>query len=91
MHIALCIIVAHNTAQKRPDNFPSYPPDNYDCFYDVYLSEGGSDLEKFQHWIHILEFVSRMPVSFIGALARWSLCTVSSFDPWLLLDIAVLI
>jgi len=22
-------IVAHNTAQKRPDNFPSYPPDNW--------------------------------------------------------------
>jgi len=24
--IALCTIVAHNTAQKRPDNFPPYPP-----------------------------------------------------------------
>ena len=27
--IALCIIVAHNFAQNRPDNFPSYPPDNH--------------------------------------------------------------
>ena len=25
--IALCTIVAHNTAQNRPDNFPSCPPD----------------------------------------------------------------
>jgi len=33
--------VAHNTAQNKPDNFPSYPPDNRDCFDDVYLSEGG--------------------------------------------------
>ena len=27
--IALCTIVAHNIAQNRPDNFPSYPPDNH--------------------------------------------------------------
>jgi len=28
--IALCtIIVAHNIAQNRPDNFPSYPPDDH--------------------------------------------------------------
>jgi len=26
--IALCTIVAHNIAQNRPDNFPSYPPDS---------------------------------------------------------------
>jgi len=25
--IALCIIVAHNIAQNRPDSFPPYPPD----------------------------------------------------------------
>ena len=24
--IALCTVIAHNTAQNRPDNFPSYPP-----------------------------------------------------------------
>ena len=29
--IALCTIVAHNSAQNRPDNFPSYPPDNHHC------------------------------------------------------------
>jgi len=23
-----CAVTAHNTAQNRPDNFPSYPPDN---------------------------------------------------------------
>jgi len=38
---ALCTIVAHNTAQNRPDNFPSYPPDNHHCSDDVYLREGG--------------------------------------------------
>jgi len=40
--IALCTIVAHNNAQNRPDNFPSYPPDNHHCSDDVYLREGGS-------------------------------------------------
>jgi len=39
--VALCTIVAHNVAQNRPDNFPSYPPDNYHCSDDVYLREGG--------------------------------------------------
>jgi len=40
--IALCTIVAHNIAQNRPDNFPSYPPDNHHCSNDVYLREGGT-------------------------------------------------
>jgi len=31
----------HNTAQNRPDNFPSYSPDNHHCSDDVYLREGG--------------------------------------------------
>jgi len=39
--IALCTIVAHNIAQNRPDNFPSYPPDNQQCSDDVCLREGG--------------------------------------------------
>ena len=39
--IALCTIVAHNIAQNRPDNFPSYPLDNHHCSDDVYLREGG--------------------------------------------------
>jgi len=38
--IAPCTIVAHNIAQNRPDNFPSYPPDNHHCSDDVYLREG---------------------------------------------------
>jgi len=38
--IALCTIVVHNIAQNRPDNFPSYPPDNQHCSDDVYLREG---------------------------------------------------
>ena len=43
MCIALCTIVAHNIAQNRPDNFPSYPPDNHHRSDDVYLREGGYD------------------------------------------------
>ena len=39
--MALCTIVAHNIAQNRPDNFPSYPPDNHHRSDDVYLREGG--------------------------------------------------
>jgi len=35
------MIVAHNIAQNRPDNFRSYPPDNHHCADDVYLREGG--------------------------------------------------
>jgi len=31
---------AHNTAQNRPDNFPSYPPDSHHCSDDVDLREG---------------------------------------------------
>jgi len=38
--IALRTTVAHNIAQNRPDNFPSYAPDNHHCSDDVYLSEG---------------------------------------------------
>jgi len=33
--------VAHNTAQNRPDNFPSCPTDNHLCSDDVYLREKG--------------------------------------------------
>jgi len=35
----LCTIVARNTAQNRPDNFPSRPPDNHHCSDDVYMRE----------------------------------------------------
>jgi len=37
--IAPCTIVAHDIAQNRPDNFPSYPPDNHHCSDDVYLRD----------------------------------------------------
>ena len=40
--IALCAIVAHNIAQNRLGNFPSYPPDNHHWSDDVYLREGRS-------------------------------------------------
>jgi len=43
--IALCTIVAHNIAQKRPDNFLSNPSDNRHCSNDVYLREGGPMME----------------------------------------------
>ena len=36
---SLCTIVAHNTAQNRPDNFPSCTADNHHCSDDVYLRE----------------------------------------------------
>ena len=39
--MALCTIVAHNIAQNRPDNFPSYPPHNHHRSDDVYLREAG--------------------------------------------------
>jgi len=42
--IALCTIVAHNIAQNRLDNFPSYPPDNHhssDDSSNLDTSEGG--------------------------------------------------
>jgi len=39
--IALCTIFAHNSAENRPDNFLSYPPDNHHCSDDVYLRERG--------------------------------------------------
>ena len=42
--IALCTIVAHNIARNKPDNFPSYPPDNHHYSDDVYLREGAAIL-----------------------------------------------
>jgi len=48
--IALCTIVAHNIAQKKPDNFPPYPSDNHHCSDDVYLSEGG--MGRKHHVLH---------------------------------------
>jgi len=41
-------IVAHNIAQNRPDNFPSYPPDNHHCSDGVCLRDGGLGIEHEQ-------------------------------------------
>ena len=46
--IALCIIVAHNIAQNRPDSFPPYPPDDHHSSDDVYLREGGFKIARSQ-------------------------------------------
>jgi len=43
---SLCTIVAHNTAQNRPDNFASCPPDNHRCSDDVYLRQRGAGDRK---------------------------------------------
>ena len=47
--IALCTIVAHNIARNRPDNFPSYPPDNHHCSDDAYLREGEGFTDRSSH------------------------------------------
>jgi len=40
--VHMCVhCTVHNFAQNRPDNFPSYPPDNHHCSDDVYFKEGG--------------------------------------------------
>jgi len=46
MGIALCKIVVHNSAQNRPDSFPSYTPDNHHCSDDIYLRQGGTIIEE---------------------------------------------
>jgi len=50
--IALCTITAHNTAQNRPDNFPSYTPDNHHCADDVHLREGEKHFGINFHSVH---------------------------------------
>jgi len=44
--IKLCTIVAHNIAQNRPDSFPPYPPDDHHSSDDVYLREGGGEINS---------------------------------------------
>ena len=48
--IALCTIVPYNIAQNRPDNFPSYHPDNHHCSDDVYLRERGTQQINENKW-----------------------------------------
>ena len=47
--IALCTIIAYNIAHNRPDNFPSYPPNNHHSSDDVYLREGGIGVLRRSH------------------------------------------
>ena len=47
---SLCTIVAHNTAQNRPDNFPSCPPDNHHCSDNIYFREAGVVLQDIWSW-----------------------------------------
>ena len=51
--IALCTTVAHNTAENRRDNFPSYPPDNHHCSDDVYLREGECSVNAGTYSVYI--------------------------------------
>jgi len=48
--IALCTIVAHSTAQNRPDNVRSYPPDNHHCCDNVYMMEEGFNTKWNTRW-----------------------------------------
>ena len=70
---SLCTIVAHNTAQNRPDNFPSCPPDNHHCSDDVYLRERGR--EACRLWIPIIyTFITPLPMSDdVFVLICWTL------------------
>jgi len=56
---SLCTIVTHNTAQNRPDNFPSCPPDNHHCSDDVYLRERGVGLRCYGNTIKMRGRVQR--------------------------------
>jgi len=65
--IALCRIVAHSIAQNRPDNFPSYPPDNHHCYDDIYLREGWVDSGGFKEHVdrvHIGDPLANTPEPF---------------------------
>ena len=78
MCIALCRIVAHNIAQNRPDNFPSYPPHNHHCSDDVYL-RGAKEI-FFHHCLFVSEcdlatlskdFGIDLPRVGPGAVSKW--------------------
>jgi len=88
---ALCTIVVDNIAQKRSDNFPSYPPDN--CSHDVrYLREGG--LNKKTHKMlkvnkgtktkpkqnRTLYSPVSTPVTLRTVLKHWRKCTPSNHN-----------
>ena len=66
---SLCTIVAHNTAQNRPDNFPSCPSDNHHCSDDVYLRERGNRKAK-PIWILMKVRDDRVAVASAGPYAN---------------------
>jgi len=62
----MCVhCTVHNIAQNRPDNFPSYPPDNRHCSDDVYLREGGlsnteiNDITKLEQIHKIMQIITK--------------------------------
>jgi len=55
---------AYNTAQNRPDNFPSYPPDNHHYSDDVSLRE----------WVHHPFFIHHQ------TLELWALLPLCRFS-----------
>ena len=67
--IALCTIVAHNTSQNRPDNFPSYPADNRHCSNDVSLREGWGT----ESWCLASVHRARRQNSELTASSRWTI------------------
>jgi len=79
---SLCTIVVHITAQNRPDNFPSCPPDNHHCSDDVYLRERGET-------IHVMKQGNRgqqtstharnLPVP--PGESRWIICYIEDSKP----------
>jgi len=85
--IALCTIVVHNmpTAQNRPDNFLSYPPDNYHCSDDVYLREGGTPTETHIHTQRFIPKTNEMALSaaHASALVLLPLTLILSFRVWI--------
>jgi len=90
--IALCTIVAHNIAQKRPDNFPSCPPYNHHCCDDVYLREGGrGDCQCSMRrctWQSEIMSVT-LHAYFFAILTRpvWLLCTICHSTSHLLITV----
>jgi len=59
-------VIAHNTAQNRPDNFPSYPPGSHHCSNNVYLRKGG-------RWKELGAVINNERKSPTGLILCWSI------------------
>jgi len=75
----LCTIVAHNIAQNRPDNLPSYPPDNHHCSDDVYLREGGNSPRYLRC---LLGCIAVLHVAYCYRLSTVICCAVCLSQSW---------